>query len=94
MDDTSTRIMSELSGDSIIKLCENVHEATRVAERLLESGQIVIEDSRDLFWKSLEIAWKFESQFDAETDDYLTAIEAYAESILKKAFSVDVCKNE
>ena len=77
-----------------IKLCENVHEATRVAERLLRSGQITVNDSRDLFWESLEIARKFEAQFDAETGDYLADIEQYAEEVLRKAFPPDPCKNE
>lgn len=93
MDDTSTRLMRELSGDTI-KLCENVHEVTCVAERLLKSGQITVKDSRDLFWESLEIARKFESQFNAGTGDYLTDIEAYAENALRKAFPADACENE
>lgn len=93
MDDTSTRLMRELSGDTI-KLCENVHEVTCVAERLLKSGQITVKDSRDLFWESLEIARKFESQFDAGTGDYLADIEAYAENALRKAFPADACENE
>lgn len=93
MDDASTRSMRELSKDTI-KLCENVHEVTCVAERLLKSGQIAVNDSRDLFWESLEIARKFEAQFDAESGDYLADIEAYAKNALRKAFPADACENE
>lgn len=85
MDDTSIRLMCILP-ESTIKLCENVHEVTWVAERLLNAGQIAVSDSRDLFWESLEIARKFEIQFDAETGDYLSDIELYAENALRKAF--------
>lgn len=93
MDDASARSMRELSKDTI-KLCENVHEVTCVAERLLRSGQIAVKDSRDLFWESLEIARKFEAQFDAETGDYLADIEQYAEEALRKAFPPELCENE
>jgi hypothetical protein len=93
MDDTSTRLMETLPAETI-KLCENVHEVTCVAEHLLKAGQIAVNDSRDLFWESLEIARKFEAQFDAEGGDYLSDIELYAENSLKKAFPPEPCENE
>lgn len=93
MDDTSIRLIRELPADTI-KLCENIHEITCVAERLLKAGQIAVKDSRDLFWEALKIARKFEAEFDADAGNYLADIEMYAESALREAFPAEVCEHE
>lgn len=86
-DDVSSKMLRTLPAD-IIKLCESVHEITCVADRLLRTGKIAVDDSRDLFWEVLRLAQKFESGFTPEDGDYLEEIEDFAESALQEELAL------
>lgn len=75
-----------LSLGEVKMLFENIFEITCVATRLLDSNEIAVDDSRDLFVSVVQIALDFEKQFDPENDYYLLAIEDYAERRLLSEF--------
>ena len=70
----------------IENIFENIFEITCVATRLLDSNEIAVEDSRDLFTSVVQIALEFENQFDPENGDYYLEIEGYAERRLLSEF--------
>lgn len=75
-----------LSLGEVKMLFENIFEITCVATRLLDSNEIAVDDSRDLFVSVVQIALDFEKQFDPENDYYLLEIEDYAERRLLSEF--------
>ena len=79
--------MMNFSSYEAVSLFENIFEITCVATRLLDSNEITVDDSRDLFVSVVQIALEFENQFDPENGDYHLEIEEYAERRLKKELS-------
>lgn len=75
-----------LSLGEVKMLFENIFEITCVATRLLDSNEIAVDDSRDLFVSVVQIALDFEKQFDPENANYLLEIEDYAERRLLSEF--------
>ena len=75
-----------LSLGEVKMLFENIFEITCVATRLLDSNEIVVDDSRVLFNSVVQFALDFEKQFDPENDNYLLEIEDYAERRLLSEF--------
>ena len=89
--DRIREIIASLPQQSVVhmdtkRLCENIFEITCVATRLLDSNEIAVDDSRDLFVSVVQIALDFEKQFDPENDNYLLEIEDYAERRLLSEF--------
>lgn len=59
------------------RLCEAVFDIAMVMANLLHENRIHIEDSREAYATVLNMAQRFEAQFDEGQDDYMLAIEEF-----------------
>lgn len=73
-----------------IRLFECVYDISLIAEFLIKSGKVEIEDSRELFSTVLKLATEFESAWDDDRGlDYMEEIEDYALHSLKEEYGKD-----
>ena len=72
---------------SVIRICENIFELSRMAECMELDQTITVEDGKELFYCVLDWATECEQGFIEDgTEDYLGAIEAFGARKLRETF--------
>ena len=79
-----------------VRLCETVYDITLNAQHMLETKEIEVDDSRDLYYTILQLAIEFEREHPGPWEDgeyptdYIDLIDEYASEKLTEFYRKEI----